>query len=103
MLYLLQEIHLLEYFSLAEVILHVVLFNGFDGHLLSSEFVDTQCYLSKGALTDEFDKLIEIQGGWRQFIVLLDILFDVLDQLVTFLQDGIVHFGRWLGAHASGG
>ena len=98
MLDLLEEIDLLEHLSLAEVVLHVGLLDGLDGHLLPRQLVHPQSYLTEGTLADELDELVEVEGGWRQLVVLLDVLLDVLDQLVSLLEDRVVDLGRWLTA-----
>lgn len=98
MLDLLEEIDLLENLSLAEVVLHVCLLDGLDGHLLPRQLVHPQGHLTEGTLADELDELVEVEGGRRQLVVLLDVLLDVLDQLVALLEDGVVDLGRWLTA-----
>jgi hypothetical protein len=95
---LLEEIDLLEHLSLAEVVLHVGLLDSLDGHLLPRQLVHPQSNLTEGTLADELDELVEVEGGRRQLVVLLDVLLDVLDQLVTLLEDGVVDLGRWLTA-----
>ena len=64
MLYFLEQINFLEDFTFTEVVLHVVLFYGFDGHLFASEFVHSESDLSKCSFADKLDKLIEIKGSW---------------------------------------
>jgi hypothetical protein len=95
MLYLLQQVDFLEYLSLRKVILHIILFNCFDRNLLSSQFVNSKRYLTKSTLADELHKLVEIESRRREFVVLFDVLLYVLYQLVSFLQNGVVHSGCW--------
>ena len=95
-LYLFEKINFLENFALAKVILHVVFLNSFYSHLLTSKLMDTKGYLTKSTLTDKFHKLVEVQCCRRQLIILLDVLFNVLNQLVSLLKDRVIHFCRWL-------
>lgn len=97
MLDLFEQVHLLEYLSLAEVILHIVFLNRLDSHLLACQLVHTKCDFSKGSLTDKFNEFVEIESCGRQFVVLLDVLLDVFYQVVSLLQDRVVYLGRWFG------
>lgn len=90
-LYLFQQINFLEHFTLAEIVLHIVLLYGLDGHLLSGELVDSQGDLAECSFSYELHEFVEIQCGRRQLVVLLDVLLDVLDQVVALLQDGVVY------------
>ena len=96
MFYFLEQVYLLEHFALAKIILHVILLYRLDSHLLSSEFVHAKGDLAKGTFANEFYEFVKVERGWRQLIVFLDVLLDVLDQVVALLKDGVVHFGRWL-------
>lgn len=100
MLDLLEKVNLLEDLPLAEVVLHVVLFNCFDGYLLSSQFVNAQGDLSESSFADELHELVEVECGGRQLVLLLNVLLDVLDQVVSFLENCVVHLGLRLGASA---
>jgi hypothetical protein len=44
---LLEQINLLEDFSLTKFVFHVTLFDGLDGHLLSSKLMHTKGYLAE--------------------------------------------------------
>ena len=79
MLDLFEKVNFLENLALAKVILHVVLLDCFDSHLLASKLMDTQGNLTKGTLANQFHKLVEVQCCRRQLVILLDVLFNVLD------------------------
>jgi hypothetical protein len=96
MLNLFEKINFLENLPLAKVILHVVFLNSFDSHLLTSKLMDTKGYLTKSTLSNQFYKLVEVQCCRRQLIILLNVLFNVLNQLVSLLKDRVIHFCRWL-------
>lgn len=93
---LLQQVNLLEYFPLAKVVLHIVLLDSLDGDLLSRQLVDAEGDLAEGSFSNQLYELVEIQCCRRQLVVLLDVLLDVLNQVVSLLQDSIVHLGRRL-------
>ena len=95
-LYLFQKVNFLENLTLTKVILHVVFLNCFDGHLLTSKLMDSKGNLSESTLSDQFHKLVEVQCCRRQLIILLDVLFNVLYQLVTLLQNRVIDFCGWL-------
>ena len=96
MLNFLEQVHLLEYFTLAKLVLHIVLLDGLDGHLLASQLVNSKGYLSKGSLTYQFHELVKVQSCWRQFVVLFNVRFYVFYEIVAFLQNRVIHFRRWL-------
>lgn len=98
MLDLLEQVYLLEDLSLAEVVLHVVLFDGFDCNLLACEFVDAESDFAEGTFSNQFHKFVEVESCWWQLIVLLDVLLDILDELISFLQDGVVDSCSWSSA-----
>lgn len=84
-LYLLEQVNFLEDLPLAEVILHVVLLDRLDGHLLPRQLVHSQRDLAKGSFSNELHELVEVESRGRQLVVLLDVLLDVLDQVVALL------------------
>lgn len=84
-LYLLEQVNFLEDLPLAEVILHVVLLDRLDGHLLSRQLVHSQRDLAKGSLSNQLHELVEVESRGWQLVVLLDVLLDVLDQVVALL------------------
>jgi len=96
MLDLLKKIDLLEYFTFAEIILHVVFFDSFNGYLLACQLMNSKRYLTKRTFANKFHKLIKIKCCWRQFIVLFDILLNILYKLISLLQNGIVYPSLWL-------
>jgi hypothetical protein len=51
MLYLLQKVDLLKYFSFREVIFHVRFLNSFDSDLLASELMDSKSDLAESPFT----------------------------------------------------
>jgi hypothetical protein len=61
MLYLFQNVDLLEYFATREVILHVVFVNCLDGHIATCKFVHSESYLPEGSLAYEFHKLVKFK------------------------------------------
>ena len=93
---LFQKINFLENLALAKVILHVVFLNSFYSHLLTSKLMNTKGYLTKSTLANKFYKFVEVQCCRRQLIILLDVLFNVLNQLVSLLKDRVIDFCRWL-------
>ena len=96
MLNFLEQVHLLEYFTLAKLVLHIVLLDGLDGHLLASQLVNSKGYLSKGSLTYQLHELVKVQSCWRQFVILFNVRFYVFYEIVAFLQNRVIHFRRWL-------
>lgn len=82
--------------------MHVILLYSLDSHLLTGELVDSKCDFAEGSLANQFDKLVKVEGGWRQLVVLLDILFDVLNELVPLLENRIINLGSWFVAIAGG-
>ena len=91
MLDLLEEVDFLEHLPLAKVILHVVLLDGLNRNLLTRELVYTECHFTKGTLTYKFDESIEIQSCGRQLVVLLDVRFNVADELLTLLDNSVIY------------
>lgn len=65
MLDLLKQVDLLEHLSLAEIILHIVLFDCFDGHLLTSQLMDAQGYLTERSFTDQLHEFVEVESCGR--------------------------------------
>ena len=59
-LYLFEQIHLLEDLSLAKVVLHVILLDRLDGNLFTCQLVNTKRYFTEGTLSNKFDKFVEI-------------------------------------------
>lgn len=85
MLNLFQQIYFLEDLALAEIVLHVILLYCLDRNLLAGELVDTKSDFAEGTLAYQFYELVEVERGWRELIVFLDVLFDVLYELVPLL------------------
>jgi hypothetical protein len=79
MLDLFKQVNLLKYLSFAKVILHIIFLNCFNSHLLASKLVNTKCDFTESTLSNQFHKLVEVQSCWRQFVVFLDVLFDILN------------------------
>jgi hypothetical protein len=96
MLDLFEQVNFLENFSLAEVILHIIFLNSFDSDLFSCELMDSESYFTKSTFSNEFNEFVEVQCCWRQLVILLDILFYVLYQLVSLLEDCVIDFCGWL-------
>lgn len=69
----------MEYLSLREVILHIVLLDCLDSDLFTSQFMNTQRDFSEGTFSNQFYKFVEIQRRRRQLIVFLNVLFDIFD------------------------
>ena len=86
MLDLLEQVYLLEDLPSRELILHVLFINGLDGYLLACEFVYSKRDLTKGSFANQFDKFVEIKRGLRQFVLLLNVILDVLNELFTFFK-----------------
>jgi len=82
---LLKQVHFLEHLSLAEVVLHVRFLYGLNRNLLASQLVNAESYLSERSFPDQSNELVEVEGGRRQFIVLLNVLLDMLYQKISFL------------------
>lgn len=95
---LLEQVHFLKDLSLAEVVLHIVLLYSLDGHLLARKFMDSQSYFAKCSFSDQFHKFVEVECCWWELIVFLDVLFNIFDELISFLQDGVVDSGSWPSA-----
>lgn len=93
MLNLFQQVDLLEHLSFTEIVLHIVLLNCLDSDLFTGQFMDTQSDFSEGSFANKFDEFVKVQSCWWKLIILLDILFNVLDQLVPFLKNGVVYLG----------
>lgn len=89
---LFEKIDLLKDLSLAKIVLHVIFLNGLDSHLLACELMDSQRHLTKGTFSDQLHELVEVQGGWRQLIVLFDVLLDIFYELVSLLQNRVIDF-----------
>jgi len=64
MFYLFKKINLLENFPFAKIILHIILFNCFDSHLLARKFMNTKSNFSKSTFSNKLDKLIKVQSCW---------------------------------------
>lgn len=73
MLNFLEQVDLLEDFAFAELVLHVVLLDGLDGHLLARQFVDSESYFAEGSLSNQLHEFVKVQSCWRQLVVLLNI------------------------------
>ena len=97
MLDLLEQVDLLEYFTFAEFVLHIIFLNRFDGHLLPSQLVHSESYLAEGSFSYQLHELVEVQGCRRQLIVLLDVRLDVLDEIIAFLENRIIYFRSRFG------
>ena len=102
MLYLLQQIDLLKDLPFGEVILHVALLDGLNGHVLAGELVDAEGDLAERAFADELHELVVLEGGGRQLVVLLDIGFDELYQSVALLKNGLIDFCSIIHARITG-
>lgn len=92
MLDLLEQVYLLKNLPLWEIILHIWLLNGFYCHVLSGEFVYTECNFTKSSFSDELDEFIVFKGRRWQLIVLLDKRLYELYQSVSLLQYGLIDF-----------
>lgn len=90
--YFLQEVHFLEHFLFREVIFHVALLYRLYSHLLTGQLVNSERNLAKGTLTDHLHELIVVKSRWGQLVVLLDVLFDKLDLLLSFRHDSFINF-----------
>lgn len=53
--------------------------------------------LTKGTLSYQFHKLVEVQGRRRQLVVLFNVLLNVFYEVVTLLDDCVVDLGGGLG------
>jgi len=95
---LLQEVDLLEHLPLAEVVLHVSLFDSLNSHLLASELMNSKSDFSEGTFTDKTHELVEVEGRRRKLIVLFYIRLYVLDKLVSLLNDSVIDLGHHLAA-----
>ena len=84
-LYLFEQIDLLENLPLRELILHVALLNSLDGYTPPRQFVHPQCDLAKRPLAYQLYKLVELKRCSREFIVFCYIVLDVRYQLVSLL------------------
>ena len=87
MLDLLQQVDFLEYFSFAEVILHVLLFNRLDRDILARQLVHAQSHLAKSTLADQLNELVELQCRRWQLIVLCYVILDVADKLFSLFKE----------------
>ena len=87
MLYLLQQVDLLEDLALAEFILHVLLLDCLDRHAFACQLVHAKSHFAKGAFADELDELVELESRRGKLIVLRNVILDVAYQLVSFLQE----------------
>ena len=94
---LLEQVDLLEHFAFAEFVLHVVFLDRLDGHLLPSQLVHSESYLSEGSFSDQLHELVEVEGRGRQLVVLLDVRLDVLDEVVAFLENRVIYLCGWFG------
>ena len=92
---LFQKVNLLKHFPLRKIVLHVVLFDGFDSHLFASKLVNPQSNFAESPLADHLYELVKIESSGRKFVVLLDVLFHVLNQLISLLDDCVVDSSRW--------
>jgi len=55
-----QQVNFLEDLSFAEVVLHVLLFDGLDGNVFASELVHTECHLAERTFANELNELVEL-------------------------------------------
>jgi hypothetical protein len=92
----LEKVNLLEYLALTEIVLHVILFDCLYGHLLSCELVHSQSNFTESTFSNKLYELVEVQCCRRQLVILLNVLFYVFYKLISFLQNSIIDFGRWL-------
>jgi len=54
--------------------------------------VNSERNLAKGTLADHLHELIVVKSRWGQLVVLLDVLFDKLDLLLSFRYDSFINF-----------
>ena len=86
MLNFLEQIDLLENFALAKIILHVLFLDCLDRNAFTRQLVHTESYLTEGPFSNEFDELVKLKCRGGQLVVLSDVILDVADELVSFLQ-----------------
>lgn len=92
MLDLLKQVDLLEHFAFAEFVLHVVLLDRLDGHLLPSQLVHSEGDLAEGSFSNQLHEFVEVQSRRRQLVVLLDVRLDIFNEIVAFLENRIIYF-----------
>jgi len=90
MLYFLEQVHLLEHLTLTEVILHELLLNCLDRHIFARQLVHSESHFTEGALADQFDEFVKLEGRRGQLIILRYVILDVADQLVSLLEEALV-------------
>ena len=86
----------MENLPFAEIVLHVVFLDGLNSDLLSSKLMHSEGHLTEGTFANQFHKFVEVQCCRRQLVILLNVLFNVLYQLVPFLEDSVIDFCGWL-------
>lgn len=77
MLDLLQQIDLLENFTLAKIILHELLLYCLDCYRFSSKLVHPERHFAECTLSDQLDELVEFECGRRQLVIFCDVILDV--------------------------
>jgi len=60
MFYLFKKVYFLKYFSFAKIVLHIILFNGFDGDLFTCKLVNTESDFTEGAFSNQFYEFVEV-------------------------------------------
>ena len=53
--------------------------------------MNTKSNFTEGSFSNEFDEFVKVQSCRRKLIILLDILFYVLYQLILLLDNGVVY------------
>lgn len=101
---LVQYRHLLAHFLLRKFILQVRLINSLYRYVFPCELMYPQSDFSEGALADELNELVVVEGSWGHLAMLLNVGFvEFYDALAVFkylLVDG--NFA-WLRDHAVAG
>ena len=86
----LENVDLLEDLASGVLILDVDFVNAFDGHVLSSEFVNAKRDFAEGTFAKKLDKFVEVQRRVGDLPVLSDVRFDVADQFVAVFRHRVV-------------
>ena len=90
MLDLLEEVDLLEDFTLAELVLHILLLDCLNCHTLTSQFVHAECDFAESSLANQLDEFVEFESRRWEFVILRNVILDVADEFITFFEKCIV-------------
>ena len=64
--------------------------NHLNCYKFTCQLVHSQVYLTKGPITNLFDKFVEIKASWREFLVFSHVLFVIFNNFISLFHDFLI-------------